>query len=277
VTTGNPPLDTAGQPSHDRVPSTRSVHRALALLEVLGCSAVPLRMSDLALAAELSKATVHRILKSLLAHGFVAKVGLGYTLGERFLELAASGSADTHGLERSLRPFLLELYELTHGVVSLAVLHHLKVVYPDVLHHRSLTPAPWFFGKAVPAHRTSAGRLLLAYRPTVIEWASSLELACLPDADLTGLNELLCELPLIHARGLAWGGVTESPGEVEVAAPVVGADGRVLAALSVSGPVERIEPHTASLHALRVARSASASLQRPPVGVPVEPLGVTSA
>jgi DNA-binding IclR family transcriptional regulator len=271
VATDEPTPQTALWPSHNAAGTTRSVRRALAMLEALGYSASPLRLSDLARATRLSKATVHRMLKALVAHDFVAKVGPGYTLGQRPLELAASGSAvEAHGLKRRLRPFLLELYELTHGVVSFAVLYHSQVHYPDILHHRSHSPAPWHYGKAVPAYRTAAGKLLLAYKPTVLDWLASLEVTHIPDAYAPGATELLCELRLIRTRGLACVDDAGVPRKIEVAAPVVGPEGQVLAALSVSGPADRLDPQTASLHAIRIARAASACLQRPSADVPVE-------
>lgn len=277
--TDPPPLKASGLAPLGGAESTRSVQRACALLEALGRSAVPLRMSDLALATMLSKATVHRLLKALLVSGFIAKIGLCYyTLGDRFLELATlSGSpADSHRLARQLRPYLLELYGLASAVVSFAVLHHMTVRYPEVLHHRNHLPPSWSSGKAVPAHRTAAGKLLLAYRPTAVEWLTGVELTSLADPDLVGFNEALGEFPLIRARGLAWAQAPGCAGEIEIAAPVVGPGGTVLAALSVSGPAERIDSPSTSLHIVHVARCASAALRRPSAAeIPVDELGVT--
>lgn len=254
------------------------MERALVLLETLGGSESPLRLSGLARSTRLSKATVHRILRALVARDFVTKVGPGYTLGQRLLDLAVPAeAAEAQGLGRHLRPFLLELYELTHGAVSFAVLQHLQIRYSDLLHHRSHSPAPWRYGEAVPALHTAAGKLLLAYKPNVVSWLTSLEEMNLPDIGLDKWDELLCELPPIRNRGMSCAYATAAPQELEIAAPVVGAEGRVLAALSVSGPSERLDVASAAAHTPRVARAASAYLQRLSADLSVKQLGATPA
>jgi DNA-binding IclR family transcriptional regulator len=259
-------------------PWTRSVERALVLLETLGYSDSPLRLSSLARSTRLSKATVHRILRALVARDFVAKVGPGYTLGQRLLDLAVpADAAEAQGLARQLRPFLLELYEVTHGAVSFAILQHLQIRYSDLMHHRNHSPAPWRYGEAVPALHTAAGKLLLAYKPNVVSWLTSLEEMNLPDIGLGELNELLCELPPIRTRGLSCAYATNAPQELEIAAPVVGPDGRVLAALSVSGPADRLDVQTVAVHTPRIARAASAYLQRSSADLSVKQIGATPA
>jgi DNA-binding IclR family transcriptional regulator len=244
----------------------------------LGCSESPLRLSSLARSTRLSKATVHRILRALVARDFVAKVGPGYTLGQRLLDLAIPAeTAEAQGLGRHLRPFLLELYELTHGAVSFAVLQHLQIRYSDIMHHRSHSPAPWRYGEAVPALHTAAGKLLLAFKPSVVNWLRSLEETDLPDIGLDELNEFVCGLPFIRTRGLSCAYATNAPQELEIAAPVIGPDGRVLAALSVSGPSERLDVQAAATHTPRIARAASAYLQRPSSDLSVKQLGATPA
>jgi IclR family transcriptional regulator, KDG regulon repressor len=249
----------------------RAVERALVLLQVMGYSGVPLRLTDLSRATHLSKATVSRMLSALIAHEFVTKLGPGYTLGKRFLQLATPVEAgESNGLKRHLLPYLLELYEHTHGAVSLAILYHSQVRYCDVLHSHNHWPAAWRYLEAIPAHHTAAGKVLLAYKPALVDWLTSDEVTGAPNDCLTELDELSCELSTIRSRGLAYGEDEDAPQVVEVAAPVFGAAGRALAALSVSGPSDQLDLRTAAVHATRVARDASAHLQRPQPQVPVK-------
>ena len=78
-----------------RSSGVQSVDRAFEILEVLAAreSAVPL--SEIAAATQLPAATAHRLLRTMIAHGYVAQLhDRSYALGPR---LAALGDAASRG------------------------------------------------------------------------------------------------------------------------------------------------------------------------------------
>ena len=98
-----------------------------------------------------------------------------------------------------------------------------------------------WLGRGIPLHATAGGKVLLAHAPEGVQEAvlsSELERFTAATANDPGVLEK--EIGRILDRG--WG---STAGEYEVglngvAAPVRGADGRVVAAISVSGPSFRM-------------------------------------
>lgn len=235
----------------------RSVERALMLLEALGSASSPVHLSDLARATGMSKATVHRMLGSLAVRQFVARVGEDYTLGSRLFELAAN--AELAGrLQRLLMPFLLEVFGRTHGAVSVGVLRDCHVLYSDPLYDQRYIPRA---RAAAPAHSTALGKLLLAYQPGAAAGLREHELARCTDNTVTTVAGLRLQLGEIRRQGVAYSHEERIPGEIEVAVPVFTTHRRVVTGLSVSGTVGKLDLEAAAMHAIRVARGASAYCQ----------------
>ncbi|MGW5648258.1 helix-turn-helix domain-containing protein [Saccharopolyspora sp. NPDC003752] len=151
---------------------TRSVDRALSLLEALAAHGSPSSLSGLARVTGLSKATVHRILNTLVARGFAERAGDDYTLGNQMLQLRPE-VIRAAALQRKLMPLLLPLYERTHCAVSIGVLHRGYVFYSDRLHRQWHDDS---FRQPVPAHCSAVGKLLLAHDRDAIAGLAEREL-----------------------------------------------------------------------------------------------------
>lgn len=149
--------------------------KALALLEVLARSRGPVGPGELSRRSGQPRSSVHRVLAVLLDLRLVVSVGGGYALGDRLFEFALDGTATrADHLRRALNPFLVDLQERTGGIAVLGVLRGGDVHYVEVLHsykhaafvRRIGATAPDHL--TMPAHRTSAGRALLAHRPDLV-------------------------------------------------------------------------------------------------------------
>jgi DNA-binding IclR family transcriptional regulator len=96
-------------------------------------------------------------------------------------------------------------------------------------------------GQSTPLHATSSGKVLLAHAPDAVrKGVLSHDLPRFTAATITDPEVLQQHLDLIVEQG--WGATAEEyeVGLSAVAAPVRGADGDVVAALSVSGPSFRM-------------------------------------
>jgi IclR family transcriptional regulator, KDG regulon repressor len=235
----------------------RSVERALTLLEALASSSMPFHLSDLARATGMPKATVHRILNSLVGREFAARVGNNYTLGSRLFELTADAQ-QAEKFQRLLMPYLLELYRSTRGVVSVGVLSRFHVLYSNPLHDQRSTPR---IRKTVPAHCTALGKLLLAYQPSAIARLGNLGLTKLTENTVSTVDDLISQLTVIRRRGIAYSREERVGGEIEVAAPVFTTRRRIITGLSVTGAVETFDFDMVAFHARRVAYLASVYCQ----------------
>ena len=239
--------------SHDTGTAVRSVERALMLLEALGSAPSPSRLSELAQATGLAKATVHRILNALVVRGFAARAEEGYTLGGRVLQLAADvRQADR--LQRLFMPFLLELHVRTRGAVSVGLLSGSQVVYSGSVHDYRGTPR---LRETAPAYCTALGKLLLAYQPSVLHGLGGERLEKLTSKTVASVADLRLQLTDIRRRGVAYAIEERVPGEVEVAAPVFGLDRQLITGLSVVGTAGALDLEVSVMFLTRIALQAS--------------------
>jgi DNA-binding IclR family transcriptional regulator len=202
--------------------------KAVLVLRVLGRDA-PLGLAELQQATGLPRATAHRLAVALEEHGLVRRDSAGrFCLG---FELIAMGRAasESFPLAELARPALLALRDATGESVQLFVREGDErrcVVSLQSTHGlRWIVPE----GARLPLGVGSAGRVLIG--DGSLEWTESVE--------------------------------EREPGVASVSAPVAGKDGSLLAAVSVSGPVERMSRHPGKNFGAAVAhcaRSLSAAL-----------------
>jgi DNA-binding IclR family transcriptional regulator len=114
-----------------------------------------------------------------------------------------------------------------------------------------------WIGQQTPLHATSSGKILLAFGPAGMR-ASVLAgpLDRFTDATVTDPVTLSGELDRIRSVGWACTAEEYELGLNGVAAPVRGADGSVVAALSVSGPAYRLTAESFPAIAERVVATA---------------------
>jgi IclR family KDG regulon transcriptional repressor len=233
--------------------AVRSVERALMLLEALASASSPSRLSELAQATGLAKATVHRMLNALAMRGYAARAGEGYTLGSRLFQVAADGrQADS--LQRLFMPFLVELHQRTRGAVSVGLLSGSQVLYSGSVHDYRSTPRSQ---ESALAHCTALGKLLLAYQPRAGHGLGGEKLERLTSKTVATMADLRLQLMDIRRRGVAYALEERILGEVEIAAPVFACNGQVVTGLSVAGRIGGLDVESAVMHLTRTARLAS--------------------
>jgi IclR family acetate operon transcriptional repressor len=217
----------------------QSVDRALDLLEALASSGRPLGVSDLAALTALPEGTAHRLLRALLHRGYVRQTPeRKYALGSSVLRLRDAG----HGmLAAAAGPALSRLVEISGETANLAVLEgDLAVYVAQVPSGRALRMFAEV-GRQVYVHCTAVGKVLLADLPAPLVRAllARVGMPARTPATLTDPEALLAELDRVRAQGFAVDDGEEETGVRCLAVPVH--DGsRVLAAVSVSGPAERL-------------------------------------
>ncbi|WP_222432213.1 IclR family transcriptional regulator [Leekyejoonella antrihumi] len=220
---------------------TQTIGRALAVLRVLRDTPADVGVTEIARALELHTSTVHRMVRALVAAGYVAQDPHTerYRLGrEAFLLGHIAGRA--LGFDAAM-PLLESLAETTGESVNLVVRdgdHGLVVLRVD-------SQQPLRFaqqvGARIPMYCTSTGKALLAFSgDREGEVARVGELERLTPTTITSPRGLLEDLEKTVARGFAINECERVPGVCGVAAPVLTADGRASAALAVQGPQIRL-------------------------------------
>jgi IclR family acetate operon transcriptional repressor len=219
----------------------QSVKRALTALEVVA-DAGEIGVSELGRQLGVHKATASRLAAALADRDLLERDPQNdrYRIGFGLVRLAGSAIA---GLDivREAHPLLESLAEQTRETANLGVLSGDSVVYIDqVTGTRSVVAMSWV-GRRTPLHCTSNGKVLLAF---AAEADRDRFLANPMDRfsanTIVDASVLRKQLDEVRRRGYAQTIEELEEGLNAVAAPVRRADGRVAAAISVSGPAFRM-------------------------------------
>jgi DNA-binding IclR family transcriptional regulator len=187
----------------------------------------------------LSKTTTQRLLKSLVANGFLESGGgRGYRLGPRLLRIAAA-SLHQVPLREVAHPTLRRLATFTGETAQLWEASIGGRVCIDVVQSSSELRAIVEIGTELPVTAGSAGKIFMAWAPpgARTELVESAEAV----TENTPTGETL-ERQLNMARRNGWASSAEErqPGVGSVSAPILGPYGELRAVLSIAGPTTRI-------------------------------------
>ena len=214
--------------------------KGLAVLEAVAAAHGPVRLSRVADDLGLQKSSVHRILQNLVAAGWVAQdddTGL-YSATLKVWEIGA-GIVEALPVRRAATPILHRLHRDTGETVSLTVLDGDDVVYLDKI----VAPRPMGFtthvGSRIPAPLTVAGRVMLAHEP---DPRSTIErVAAAVGTERLDVPAALADVERALDQGYLVGRGRRERGIVGIASAVPGRDGRAVAGLTVSAPVQRAD------------------------------------
>jgi DNA-binding IclR family transcriptional regulator len=222
----------------------RVVDRAISVLNVLA-DGKPRTLTELSKEIDISSSTMFRLLATLLSHNLVQQENSTgqYRLGLTCLELARAYSTGNE-IRRIARPVLEALRNVTKETVHLAVLDELEIIYLEKLeglHAIGLMSSR--VGRRAPTYCTGIGKALLAQIDSdlVASQLKEIKLKKFTDMTIVDEKELLGHLELVRNRGYALD-LGEHENDVRcVAAPVFDQTGKAVAAISVSGPKDRID------------------------------------
>ncbi|MDR6554756.1 IclR family transcriptional regulator [Paenibacillus qinlingensis] len=217
--------------------TVRAVERAL---DILLCftGASELTLTEIATRAQLHKSTVHRLLASLEGKGFIMRDEATdkYRLGYRLWELSANLSKEGDpGI--ILLPEMERLRDVLGETISLYVQDGLERVRIQAVqsNHAIRRVAP--VGARMPLYVGASSKVLVAFaEPGLLE-------QLLTSADWpTGLGTqaYLQQLSDTRRAGFATSVEEREPGAAAVSAPILDRGGRLVAALAVSGPANRL-------------------------------------
>jgi len=216
---------------------TQAVDRAARLLAEVVHSADPMTFTGLSAATGLAKSTTSRLLLALERNGLVRRDDHGRFLpGEMFVSFAWRGGAEA-GLVAVAQPFLERLGKATGETINLGVVSNGLVEQIAQVDSTFLIGGTNWIGMSVPLHCSALGKVLLAFGAAQLP-PGPLERRT--DKTVTSETALRAELATVRTRGYAVTDEELEPGLIAVATPIRGYDGAVVAALSVSGPTNRM-------------------------------------
>jgi DNA-binding IclR family transcriptional regulator len=216
------------------------VQRAVRLIRHVAEGNPVLNMSETAKLLKINRTTLLRLLHTLETEGFVERRpgGAGFQVGLTFLELGAR-ALFSQDLVQVAMPVLTRLAETLQLSAHLGVLDGSDVLY--LVRRTPNTPLASNIrvGSRLPAHATTMGRMLLAYKTSVELEAlyDGKELPRFSDHTATTLAALQAKVAQDRRAGIAWSEAHFERGIGSAAVPVFDFAGSPLAAINVSGPV----------------------------------------
>jgi DNA-binding IclR family transcriptional regulator len=221
----------------------QSVDRAARILEALASGPRRLGVSELADRLGMSRPTVHGLLQTLQAHGFVEqdRDSDKYQLGAGLLQLGNS-YLDLNELRGRSIVHAERLAARAQAAVRVGVMHGPTVV---VVHHVFRPDAAFQVlevGAQLPLHASALGKAMLAWAGP--ELVGDLFAESLPKLTSRTLapKALQDELEAIRERGVAREKDEAIIGESSLAAPIFDHSGHAVGAIGVVGDTERILP-----------------------------------
>ena len=223
----------------------QSVEKAFAIIEYLAGKEGPQRLQEIAGDLGMNSSTVIRFLSTLQGCAYVhqEKDTLKYYLTYKICAVANKVSSNIE-LQGTLRPFAKEIAAALKESVCLAIEQDMNVVYIEVV------PGPdqmiktmQRIGNRAPMHCTGVGKLLLlnhkeSYIDKMIEKKG---LQKFTDNTITTKRELLKELETVRKQGYAFDNEECEIGARCISLPVRDFSGKVVAGISVTGPIFRMD------------------------------------
>jgi len=220
------------------------LNKTFSILEVLLQQGSAMNMTEISKKLDLYPSTTHRILDTLRHWGYVEQEPKSqkYRLGLKLLEL---GMAKLHQMDlvREVAPYLKDLVNQCNETVHLGVLEEGEVLYLAKEESSQTIRMISYVGKRAPLHCTALGKVLLAHLSTE-ERKKTLGEKVLPrltENTITDKGELEKELSKVREQGFALDREENEKDVRCIAAPIRNYQGKVIAALSISSPIFRID------------------------------------
>jgi IclR family KDG regulon transcriptional repressor len=202
-------------------------------------------LPELSVAMGLHKTTTHRIAHALESRGLLrrGRDSNRYRLGLRLYDLGCQ-ALDYVNICDEARPLMTRVAHEVGETAHLALLDRTEVLYIERVEAQRSFSMGSKLGTRNPVHCTSLGKAILANIPEteVEQILSTCRMEARTRNTITNVAALKRELKLIRERGYAIDDEEIEDGIRCIAAPILDATNRAIAAVSVSGPSSRIAP-----------------------------------
>jgi len=216
--------------------------RLLMVMEEVTKRGVAVKPVDLIDALGLPKPTVHRLLQTAEAQGFLQRDldGRSYGPGPRLRALAVRTMSSEH-LRTARLTILRGVAEQIGETCNLATPDREGMTYLDRVETEWPLRIQLPIGTQVPFHCTASGKMYLStLRPHVLRSIlSARPLERRTSGTLTDIDKIWAELELTRQRGYSTDNEEFMDGMTAVAVPVLDGQGKLLATLSAHAPMQR--------------------------------------
>lgn len=213
--------------------SVRTLERGLEILQLFEKASADYSLTEIANQTDLSPSTASRLLASLEKFQFIRRDPgtRRYSLGSALLRLSDFAERQTD-LRSIALPFLRDLQQKYNESTSIYVAQNNQRVCLERVESTQKLRRIIMIGESLSLTRGAGGRVLLA-------WMDKHERQLILSQDSSTTEAILKQ---VRDEGFAFSLAEREVGVFAVAAPIFNAQKKVIAALSMSGPVSRLNP-----------------------------------
>ncbi len=241
----------------------QSFARGLQVIRSFSAQAPRQTLSEVAERAELTRAGARRILLTLQQLGYVESDGKHFWLTPRILDLGFSYLSSMPIWDLA-EPEVEALVSRVKESSSIAVLDGAEIVYVMRVPTHKIMKISLGIGSRLPAYCTSLGRVLMSdlEDDEIVRRLESAPRTALTRLTVTDTATLLKRIQQVRKQGWCLSNQELEEGLISVAAPLRGANGRVTAAINVSGQANRTDAKTMQEQILPALLETAATVSR---------------
>lgn len=228
---------------HQEAMKVKSLAKAMRVLECFSMEKPELGITEIAVLLGVNKSTVHNIVSTFESMGYLAQnreTGK-YYLGLNLLHF--SYIINNHiGFRKFFLPYMKEIARQSNETVYLGIPHEKEVLYIECLLPHAAPGARNILGERAQMHCTGLGKAMLAFQPEAKRLAyTKTPLTRYTENTITDPDALHADLACTRARGYSIDNMEHEYGIICIGVPVLGNDGTVVAAISISAPSLRLD------------------------------------
>nr|WP_326184319.1 IclR family transcriptional regulator [uncultured Oscillibacter sp.] len=221
-----------------------SILRAMEILECFMDTTTEWTLKNLVDRLHMPTTTVYRQLSTLTEREYLIQdpIRKSYRVGPRLLVLASTILSHSD-LRAIARPELEKLSENVKETINLSLLLDREIFYLDKVETLRSIVCNTRIGNRVPAHATSCGKIMMAYKDETFLNAYCQALPGMPrltEKTISSPDQLRDELIRARISGYAVDNEEIESGLICVGAPIFGMDHTASAAVSIAGPSFRM-------------------------------------
>jgi IclR family KDG regulon transcriptional repressor len=226
------------------MPIIQAVDRALRILDLFDEHENEIKITDISERMGLHKSTVHSLLKTLQMHRYIDQNPENgkYKLGMKLFE---KGNFVIHGLDirKVAKTHLVDLSTKTGQTTNLVILDGKEGVYIDKVEGALATILYSRIGRRIPVHCSAVGKVLIAFKNREELWKllqGHIYKVQTPNT-ITNKQDFLVELEQVNKVGYAIDNQENESGVRCIAVPIYDHTNQVIAAVSMSTLITRID------------------------------------
>lgn len=224
--------------------TVQAVSNAIDILELLGEYEHELSVSEIVHQLSLTKSNVSKLLSNLEYFGYVElnRYTGNYRLGVKIFQISQAYINKLNLIEVSQHS-MQQLKDLLNESVYIGILNGKNIVYLDVIETDEPVRVRSRIGNVGPAYATAMGKAHLSALEDkeIDDLFGNKSFQKFTDNTIVSIKELKEEIKTVKENGYAIDNEEYEVGVCCVAAPIYDFLGKVIAAISISAPIERVD------------------------------------